>query len=98
MLERYDECLADNGIPIHDEDADAAAEERFDELAGLEDIDELTDEDLAELEALESGWEAAFEACEPILDELSEDAEWLFADFEDCPDDELEATHIEEEA
>ena len=89
LFEQYDQCLVDNGLDIE------SIEATFDD-------EELTDEQIAELdkqwEAIEDDAEKAFAACDPILEDLSDefqefDAAW---DAEFGDEDWTEAELIED--
>ena len=76
VFERYDDCLVENGVPSFDDTGDA-------------ELDAMTDEDW---EAFDDAWEAAAEACDPILADLSDDllvdGDVMIDEIELSPEDE----------
>ena len=82
VFERFEACLVENGVPAFDDDLTDADG----------DIAEPTD---AEWEAIEQAWEQAEEACDPILEDLSEDV--FFGEGCDV-DDELFGEDDDDEA
>ncbi len=81
VFEQYDQCLVDNGVD-------------FDELEAQ--FDELDDDaDIAVFEA-EAGLDAAFEACDPILENLSEDFDMDEFDMDELDCDLPEADEFDE--
>ncbi|MEM9131835.1 MAG: hypothetical protein AAF962_09270 [Actinomycetota bacterium] len=80
VFERFDQCLADNGVPLEGDYGDLDESELENLTEG--EWDALEAKWDAEWEAMEETFIAAEEACEPILDELSADAVAAFEELE----------------
>ena len=94
----FDQCepildeLTGEGFEVFDDFGELSPEDealfdQFDACLESGGIDALFEAESGDGVVDDAAIDALFEQCDPILDGLSEDAQELFGDFEDCPED-----------